>query len=415
MMVENGVRYRDYSVPYLVDETLREGIERSVFPITVEARFGILKAMVAAGLRDFVVGCGPEEPQVWDRLYQARDAGELPADTRATYIILLNCWETAFAYFKARQGHDRWIADTVFSFCMITYRQKAGEFERAIEAFRSIGAVRFKASVLNNFRDGVSSGSYQEICRQIEWAASQGVEIIGINDSMGSLQPHVTQWLCSGLVKDFPQRVFCLHAHNDNGLALANTMQAIHSGVQMVEGALAGVGNRSGIAPLEQVVKLCQANNIKLGSSELDLPGLISAAHQCEEAFLQLPSVYRAVSGKFEALSNYGVLNIPDFLHTHDKKSYFVNYVGLHPQTIRQALADYSSAGLDVGAIADRELWPIVDSLKSEMLTSMPYIESQYRQVMGGVMDFYRASTYTPRQLAVYAEQRIFRRRAAHG
>jgi len=415
MMAENGIRYRDYSVPHLVDETLREGIERTVFPISVEAKVGILKSMAAAGLRDFVVGCGPEEPLVWDRLQQAREAGELPADTRATFIILLNCWETAFAYFKAREGHAQWIAETVFSFGMITYRQKAGEFERAVEAFRSIGAVRFKASVLNNFRSGVSEQRYTEICRQIDWAASLGVEVIRINDSVGSLQPHVTQWLCSKLVKDYPQLIFCLHAHNDNGLALANTMQAIHSGFQMVEGALAGFGNRSGIAPLEQVVKLCQVNNIKLGSQELDLQGLVQAAHHCEEAFLQLPSVYRPVSGKFEMLSNYGVLNIPDFLETNDEKGYFVNYVGLHPQTIRQALENHSSAGLDIDALSDSDLWPIVDSLKSEMQTSIPYIESQYRQMMGGVMDFYRASTYTPRQLAVYAEQRIVRRRTAHG
>jgi len=45
MMAENGIRYRDYSVPHLVDETLREGIERTVFPISVEAKVGILKSM----------------------------------------------------------------------------------------------------------------------------------------------------------------------------------------------------------------------------------------------------------------------------------------------------------------------------------------------------------------------------------
>ncbi|WP_413787129.1 hypothetical protein [Pseudomonas sp. B21-059] len=204
MTAESGIRYRDYSVPYLVDETLREGIERTAFPISVDAKVALLKSMAAAGLRDFVVGCGPEEPLVWDRLHQAREAHELPADTRATFIILLNCWETAFANFQSRQQHRQWIADTVFSFGMITYRQGKREFERAIEAFRSIGAVRFKASVLNNFRQGVSEQRYGEICRQIDWAASLGVEIIRINDSVGSLQPHVTQWLCSKLVKDYP-------------------------------------------------------------------------------------------------------------------------------------------------------------------------------------------------------------------
>ncbi|MGZ0785995.1 pyruvate carboxyltransferase [Pseudomonas saponiphila] len=415
MKLENGIRYRDFSVPYLVDETLREGIERTAFPITVDAKLSILKSMVEAGLREFVVGCGPEEPLVWDRLHRARQAGELPADTQATFIVLLNCWETALAYFKARAHRREWIADTVFSFGMITYKQNDREFERAIQAFRDIGAVKFKASVLNNFRNGVCEQRYAEICRQIDWAVNLGVEIIRINDSVGSLQPHVTRWLCSKLVADYPRLVFCLHAHNDNGLALANTMQAIQCGFQMVEGALAGFGNRSGIAPLEQVVKLCRDNNIKLGAHPLELDKLIEAARYCEEKFLQLPGIYRPVSGKFETLSNYGVLNIPDFLETQDEKAYFVNYVGLHPQTIRQALADYSSLSTPVAEIADEELWPIVESLKEEMRASMPDIEVRYQHALDGVMEFYRSCTYSPMHLARYAERQLRQEQSAHG
>ncbi|WP_043230596.1 pyruvate carboxyltransferase [Pseudomonas sp. CF161] len=415
MSIEKAMRYQDYSVPYLVDETLREGIERTAFPITVDAKVSILKKMIDAGLRDFVVGCGPEEPLVWDRLHQAREANEIPASTKATFIVLLNCWETAFQYFKAREKHVGWIADTVFSFGMITYKQSELEFDRAVAAFRSIGATKFKASVLNNFRKGISEPRYQEIRRQIDWAVKLGVSVIRINDSVGSLQPHVTQWLCSKLVKDYPELVFCLHAHNDNGLAVANTMQAINSGFQMVEGSLAGFGNRSGIAPLEQVVKVCNSNNITLGEGDLRLGKLVEAAIACEEAFLQLPNVYRPVSGRFETDSNYGVLNIPDFLETEDDKGYFVNYVGLHPHTIRQALESYSSGALDVSGISDDVLWKMVGQLKVDMNRSMSGLESNYKKVMSDVMAFYRKSTYTPQQLAQYAERVLSQESSTHG
>jgi 2-isopropylmalate synthase len=396
-------RYSHFSVPYLVDETLREGVERTAFPITVNSKMAILKKMVDAGVRDFIVGCGPEEPFVWDQLHQQRDAGILPSDTKATFIILLNCWETAFEYFSARKEHADWIASTVFSFGMITYRRSNKEFERAVEAFRSIGATQFKASILNNFRNGISEDRYAEICTQIDWAISLGIRIIRINDSVGSLQPHVTKWMCEKLVQQYPHITFCLHAHNDNGLAVANAMQSIQAGFQMIEGSLAGFGNRSGIAPLEQIIKLCKINHIEVGEHDVDLEKLVAATRAAENTFLQIPNVFRPTSGLFETNSNFGVLNIPDFLETNDEKEYFVNYVGLHPQTIRQSLQTYFP-DIDISQIDDEIMWGIVDKLKRSMEESIHDVESRYKVAMHHLMDFYKNATLTPKQLAVYAE-----------
>lgn len=93
-----------------------------------------------------------------------------------------------------------------------------------------------------------------------------------------------------------------------------------------------------------------------------------------EEIFLQIPNVFRPVSGKFETNSNYGVLNTPYFLETNDEKGYFVNYAGLHSHTLRQALQQYSQ-NIDSNNLSDEELWKIVDQLKMKMKKSIGDIE----------------------------------------
>ncbi|MDR3436561.1 hypothetical protein [Telmatospirillum sp.] len=122
------LRYSDFSVPYLVDETLREGVERSPVPISLDEKCHLLKMMIDAGLRKFIVGCGPEEPTVWARLWQMKEKQEIPSDTEPTFIVLLNCWETAYNYFKNGKYPAEWIKNTVISFGMITYRESEKRF-----------------------------------------------------------------------------------------------------------------------------------------------------------------------------------------------------------------------------------------------------------------------------------------------
>ncbi|AOE83957.1 pyruvate carboxyltransferase [Pseudomonas sp. TCU-HL1] len=398
-------KYTDFMIPHLVDETLREGVERTAFPISVESKVDILRSMIDAGIRDFVVGCGPESPDVWRSLHEARDSGEISQDVESTFIVLLNCWETAYRNLSKYKG-SQWIADTVFSFGMITYKEKENTFERAVQAFKELGTKKFKASVLNNFRRGVSESGYREICRQINWARDLGAGIIRINDSVGSLQPNTTEWLCSNLVRDYPDLIFCLHAHNDNGLAVANAMISIQCGFQMIEGALAGYGNRSGIAPIEQIVKLCHVNNISLGKNVVDIDKLIAAARLCEEKLLQVPSVYRPVGEIFETDSNLGVLNIPDFLDTRDDKRYFVNYVGLHPDTVKMAIRRHYPES-DISAVSTQKLWQVVSKIQEEMSESFHETEQRYKTARRQFMEFYKDCVYTSRNLANSAKEML--------
>ena len=75
-------------------------------------------------------------------------------------------------------------------------------------------------------------------------------------DSYGSLLVKDTQQIMKSftVVKDFDIELG-FHAHNDKGLALANTLEAIKGGASWYDGCWLGMGRRSGNAELEDLIK----------------------------------------------------------------------------------------------------------------------------------------------------------------
>jgi 2-isopropylmalate synthase len=63
--------------------------------------------------------------------------------------------------------------------------------------------------------------------------------------------------LIDGVFKNVPnidRAVVSVHCHNDLGLAVANTLEAVKRGARQVEGTINGIGERAGNAALEEIV-----------------------------------------------------------------------------------------------------------------------------------------------------------------
>jgi len=56
------------------------------------------------------------------------------------------------------------------------------------------------------------------------------------------------------VVERFPGRVIGIHCHNDSGLAVANSLEAVRMGASQVQGCMNGFGERSGNADLSAVI-----------------------------------------------------------------------------------------------------------------------------------------------------------------
>ena len=90
-----------------------------------------------------------------------------------------------------------------------------------------------------------------------EAAISSGATVINIPDSVGYATPeeygNLFRYLRS-TVKGAEAVQFSCHCHNDLGMAVANSLAAIHAGADQVECTINGIGERAGNTPLEEVV-----------------------------------------------------------------------------------------------------------------------------------------------------------------
>ncbi|MGF1498188.1 MAG: LeuA family protein [Elainellaceae cyanobacterium] len=73
-------------------------------------------------------------------------------------------------------------------------------------------------------------------------------------DTVGALTPEKTYVWIHDLLELTDHAPLSVHFHNDMGLALENTIQAVLAGATGISGTFGGIGERAGNAPLEQVL-----------------------------------------------------------------------------------------------------------------------------------------------------------------
>ncbi len=85
-------------------------------------------------------------------------------------------------------------------------------------------------------------------------ARSLGIQRIRLADTVGVLTPMKTHQMISALKEALPTMEWEIHAHNDFGMAVGNTIAAIEAGCQNASVTVNGLGERAGNAALEEVM-----------------------------------------------------------------------------------------------------------------------------------------------------------------
>lgn len=94
-------------------------------------------------------------------------------------------------------------------------------------------------------------------------AVSGGADVIVLCDTNGGTLPFEIEEIMEKICPTIPRKIG-IHAHNDCGLAVANTLVAVRSGAVMVQGTVNGYGERCGNADLTSVIANLQ---LKMGLS----------------------------------------------------------------------------------------------------------------------------------------------------
>ena len=95
------------------------------------------------------------------------------------------------------------------------------------------------------------------ICQILEAVIKAGATTVNIPDTVGYSTPREFGSLVQGILDNVPnidRAVVSVHCHDDLGLAVANSLEAIRVGARQVECTINGIGERAGNASLEEIV-----------------------------------------------------------------------------------------------------------------------------------------------------------------
>jgi 2-isopropylmalate synthase len=130
--------------------------------------------------------------------------------------------------------------------------------EECLEA--AIDAVRFARDHTYEVQfsaEDATRSDFDFLCRVIEAVIHVGATTINLPDTVGYATPEELRDFFVRIIERVPGAetvVFSTHCHDDLGLAVANSLAAIHGGARQVECTINGIGERAGNAALEEIV-----------------------------------------------------------------------------------------------------------------------------------------------------------------
>jgi len=102
------------------------------------------------------------------------------------------------------------------------------------------------------------------IYKVLEGVIAAGATTVNIPDTVGCAIPQEYGDLIEGIFKNVPnidKAVVSVHCHDDLGLAVANSLEAIRRGARQVECTINGIGERAGNASMEEIVMALKTRN----------------------------------------------------------------------------------------------------------------------------------------------------------
>lgn len=259
---------------WIYDTTLRDGAQREGLCLSLEDKLRIAHRLDSLGV-PFIEGgwpgANPKDVQFFWRLQEEplkqaevvafcstrRPGIQVTEDEMLQPILAAGTrWVTIFG-----KSWDLHVTEGLKT----TLSENLAMIRETVEYLRSQGRrVIYDAE---HWFDGYKHNSNYAL-ETLKAAAEAGAEWLVLCDTNGGTLPHEVTEIVRDVV-EFKQRLFGeampqlgIHAHNDSGVAVANSLAAVQEGARMVQGTINGYGERCGNANLCTLIPNLQ---MKLG------------------------------------------------------------------------------------------------------------------------------------------------------
>ncbi len=140
-------------------------------------------------------------------------------------------------------------------------------------------------------------------------ARNAGADVLVLCDTNGGALPHEITGIINDILPLVPGERLGIHAHNDGGLGVANSLAAVLSGVAMVQGTVNGFGERCGNADLIAVIANLQLKMNRQCLPESSIAQLTNLSHFISDVANVPPLNSRAFVGR-SAFTHKGGMHV---------------------------------------------------------------------------------------------------------
>ncbi len=282
---------------YLYDTTLRDGGQTPGIDFSLEDKLTIMRMLDRLGI-DYIEGGYPGANQTDTELYAS------PRGLSASF--------TAFGMTR-RPGrsaaNDPGLKDLVQAHAdAVCFVAKSWDYHVRValktsneenlacidDSVKAAVAAGKEAMVdCEHFFDGYKANpGYALACAAA--AHSAGARWIILCDTNGGTLPHEVEEIVTVVSRTVPGSHLGIHAHNDTGQAVANSLAAVRAGVRQIQGTLNGIGERCGNANLVTLIptlmlKPAFAGLVETGISSDSLETLTQVSRAFDELLNRAP------------------------------------------------------------------------------------------------------------------------------
>jgi 2-isopropylmalate synthase len=240
----------------IFDTTLRDGEQSPGYSMNTKEKIELAKQLARLGVDVMEAGfpiASVDDFEAVRAISKAVKGGPVIAGlARAKDIDIDRAWE-------ALQHADRPRIHTFIatSEIHIKYKLKSTRDEVLEAAVAAVKRAKGYTDDVEFSAEDAHRTDQEFLCRIIEAAIQAGATTINIPDTVGYGLP----WEFGDRVRDLMSRVrgiekvvVSAHCHNDLGLGVANSLEAVRAGARQVECTINGIGERAGNAALEEIV-----------------------------------------------------------------------------------------------------------------------------------------------------------------
>jgi 2-isopropylmalate synthase len=283
---------------YLFDTTLRDGQQTPGIDFSVEDKIAIAKLLDEFGM-DYVEGGYPganptdtaffsEKRTALSRFVafgMTKRAGVSASNDPGLAAIVQSTSDAICFVAKSSDYHVRVALGA-------TNEENLDAIRASVEAARAAG----KEAMVDceHFFDGFkASPDYALACA---WTAYEaGARWVVLCDTNGGTQPSEVREIVGRVIASgIPGANLGIHAHDDTGQAVANSLTAVEAGVRQIQGTLNGIGERCGNANLISIIptlllKPAFAEKFETGISAEALTGISRLSRSFDELLNRAP------------------------------------------------------------------------------------------------------------------------------